>query len=210
VTRFLDRGAILAGWVGVGMAAVIVVSFLLVIPIEPVIWLMSPFAGILIGYYANARSDRQAGPWSRILANAAYAGLVTALTLTLLLTGIKALFFVADSGYRDARLGGPISCSQGPDCVYRRYLAEPDGPERMAQAGIADVDDFTRYYWEQQLNTAAVLFAVTFVGGILGGVLYGVLRPRGRARAGVEGPAATSAGVEAPAATSAEGAPPAG
>jgi len=200
VTKVLDRGAILAGWVGVGMAAVIVASFLLVIPIEPVIWLMSPFAGILIGYYANARSDRRAGPWSRILANAAYAGLLTALTLTLLLVGVKALFFFADSGYRDARLGGPISCTQGADCVYRRYLSEPDGPERMVEAGIADVNDFTRYYWEQQLNTAAVLFAVTFVGGIAGGVLYGVLRPKSRARAGTDGPAATPA----------EGAPPAG
>ena len=200
MTKALDRGAILAGWVGVGMAAVIVVSFLLVIPIEPVIWLMSPFAGILIGYYANARSDRRAGPWSRILANATYAGLVTALTLTLLLVGVKALFFFADSGYRDARLGGPISCTQGADCVYQRYLSEPDGPERMAQAGIAGVDDFTRYYWEQQLNTAAVLFAVTFVGGIAGGLLYGVMRPKSRARAGSAGPTATPV----------EGAPPGG
>jgi hypothetical protein len=187
VTRYLDRGAILAGWVGVGMAAVIVVSFLLVIPIEPVIWLMSPFAGILIGYYANARSDRRAGPWSRILANAAYAGLVTALTLTLLLTGVKALFFFADSGYRDTSLGGPVVCTPGPDCVYQRYLAEPGGPEKMADAGISNVDDFTAYYWGQQLNTALVLFGVTFVGGLAGGVLYGVMRPKSRARAGETG-----------------------
>jgi hypothetical protein len=62
VSRFVDRGAIFAGWVGVGMAMTIAVSFLLVIPIEPVFWLMSPLAGLLIGYYANARADRLAGP----------------------------------------------------------------------------------------------------------------------------------------------------
>ena len=63
VTRWVDRGAIYAGWVGVGMAVTIAVSFLLVIPIEPILWLLALPAGLIIGYYANARSDRQAGPW---------------------------------------------------------------------------------------------------------------------------------------------------
>ena len=39
----------------------------------------------MIGYYANARSDRRGGPWGRVIANALFAGLVTGLTLAVLL-----------------------------------------------------------------------------------------------------------------------------
>ena len=67
VTRVIDRGAVTAAYVGIGMAATIAVSFLLVIPIEPIYWLLALPAGLLIGYYANQRSDRRAGPWSRIV-----------------------------------------------------------------------------------------------------------------------------------------------
>ena len=41
MTRIADRGAVAAGWVGVGMAVTIGLSFLLVIPIEPVFWLLA-------------------------------------------------------------------------------------------------------------------------------------------------------------------------
>ncbi len=78
MTRFVDRGAVFAAYVGIGMAVTIGLSFLLVIPIEPIIWLLAPISGVMIGYYANQRSDRRAGPWNRILRNALYAGLVTA------------------------------------------------------------------------------------------------------------------------------------
>ena len=201
MTRVVDRGAVVAGWVGLGMAAVIAVSFLLVIPIEPVIWFMSPFAGILIGYYANSRSDRRAGPWRRILANAAWAGLVTALSLVLLVGGTKALFFFADSGYRDASLGGPVTCASGPGCVYARYLAEPDGPANLAAQGVTDVGSFTRYYWTQQASTLGTLFVVTFLGALGGGLLYGVVRPKDGAKTRVnEAAAAPKAGAAPPAA----------
>ena len=105
MSRFFDRGAITAAWVGVGMAVTIGVSFLLVIPIEaiytgiiapgfPVAWL----AGLTIGYYANGRSNRHGGPWGRIIANALLAGAATAVTFALLFLGVKALFFAADNG----------------------------------------------------------------------------------------------------------------
>ena len=77
VSRFVDRGAIIAAWVGIGMAVTIAVSFLLVIPIESDLRLLALFAGLLIGYYANARSNRAGGPWPRILANALLAGVAT-------------------------------------------------------------------------------------------------------------------------------------
>ena len=51
------------------MAVTIVVSFLLFIPIEWIIWILALPSGMMIGYYANQRSDRRAGPWSRILVN---------------------------------------------------------------------------------------------------------------------------------------------
>ncbi len=76
MTRVVDHGAIVAAYVGIGMAATIGISFLLVIPIEPIYWLLSIPAGLLIGYYANQRSDRRNGPWSRIIANGLFAAAV--------------------------------------------------------------------------------------------------------------------------------------
>ncbi len=188
MTRWVDRGAVYAGWVGVGMAVTIAVSFLLVIPIEPVLWILALPAGLLIGYYANARSNRQAGPWSRILANGAYAGLLTAVTLALCFLGTKAIFFSADNGYRSTADGGPIpGCQAGADCVYERYLAEGKGPDFEA-AGIMNVDDFTAFYWREQLGTAATVFVLGVLGGLGGAAIYGIARPR------AAGPAATGGG----------------
>jgi hypothetical protein len=135
VTRFVDRGAIVAAYVGIGMALVIGVSFLLVIPIEPAYWLLAPLSGLLIGYYADARADRRSGPWRRILGNGLFAGLVTGLSLAILLLGVKALFFSADNGYRDQAAGGSFGCSGGGDCVYRRYLIERGTGEMAAAIG---------------------------------------------------------------------------
>jgi len=187
VRRWIDRGAIYAGWVGVGMAVTIAVSFLLVIPIEPVLWLLALPAGLLIGYYANARSDRQAGPWSRILANGLYAGFLTALTLALFFLLTKWIFFTADNGYRGASDGGPIAgCQTGADCVYQRYLAEGKGPEFEA-AGIMNVDDFTAFYWREQLGTAGTVFVLGILGGLGGAAIYGIARPKAAPPAPIAG-----------------------
>ena len=62
------------------MVATIGVAFLLIVPIEPVYWYLALPAGLLVGYCANARSQRAGGPWGRILANALFAGLVTGST----------------------------------------------------------------------------------------------------------------------------------
>jgi hypothetical protein len=179
--RHLDRGAIAAGWVGVGMAVTVAVSFLLVIPIEPIYWLLAFPSGLLIGYYANARSDRRAGPWSRILVNALYAGVLTGLTYVVLLLGVKALFFSADDGYRDESAGGRLECSTGADCVYQRYLADGRGDELAAQ-GVTDVASFTAFYWSQQLQSAGLMLVLTTLGGLGGGFVYGVVRPKPRPR----------------------------
>jgi hypothetical protein len=178
VRRFVDGGAIYAGWVGVGMAVTIAVSFLLVIPIEPVVWLLAFPAGLLIGYYANARSNRQAGPWRRIIANGAFAGFLTAATLALLFLVTKSVFFSADNGYRSAADGGPIAgCETGAGCVYARYLEAGKGPELEA-AGITNVDEFTAFYWREQLGTAATVFVLGILGGLGGAAIYGIARPK--------------------------------
>jgi hypothetical protein len=177
VSRFIDRGAITAAYVGIGMAVTIVVSFLLIIPIEGVIWLFALPSGLLIGYYANQRSNRRAGPWRRILVNGVFASAITGLTVVALVLLIKALFFYADDGYRDPGLGGRLSCSTGADCVYERYLDAGRGPE-LAAAGVTDVASFTALYWSEQLSSTTTVLVLTALGGVGGAALYGLFRPR--------------------------------
>jgi hypothetical protein len=186
VTRLIDQGAVAAAGVGVGMAVVTAVSFLLVIPIEPIYWVLAPLAGVLIGYYANQRSGRGRGSWRKLIPNAAFAGLATGLAFALLLLGLKGLFFTADNGFRDLSQGGQLSCTPGGDCVYARYLAREGGRARLEAAGVRDAASFSAFYWNQQLGTAGRLLVVTLAGSLVGGVLYGVAGPRSRPRSGTE------------------------
>src|SRR6185503_12583185 len=125
MSRIVDRGAIVAAYVGIGMAVTMAIGFLLVIPIQPIYVLLSFPGGMVIGYYANARSGRQRGAWRRILPNSLLAGAVTGLSLAALLLGTRALFFFADSGYPDFyrtdENGTPVgaTCQTGADCVYQ-------------------------------------------------------------------------------------------
>jgi hypothetical protein len=183
VNRFVDHGAVTAAWVGLGMAVTIGVSFLLVIPIEPVYWYLALPAGLLIGYYANARSLRAGGPWGRILANALFAGLVTGITYAVLLLLVKGIFFAADSGYPDFnrvdKAGHPIppSCATGADCTYNRYLAAGQGPAFEA-IGVTDVATFTTFYWSQQIGSAGMTLLLSVGGAVVGGVMFGVANRR--------------------------------
>jgi hypothetical protein len=183
VSRFVDRGAITAAYVGIGMAVTIVVSFLLVIPIEWVVWILALPSGLLIGYYADQRSNRRAGPWSRILLNGLFAGAVTGLTVAALLLMIKAIFFYADSGYPDFNRVDqqgeliPPSCHTGADCVYQRYIKAGRGPDLEA-AGLTSPDSFTGFYWREQFGTAGTILLMTGLGGLGGAGLYGVFRPK--------------------------------
>ncbi|MGO9178384.1 MAG: hypothetical protein ACLQBX_18425 [Candidatus Limnocylindrales bacterium] len=52
------------------MTAVIVLSFELVIPVQPVVFYSAPLAGLLIGYHAKTRSVRAGGPWARVAPSA--------------------------------------------------------------------------------------------------------------------------------------------
>ncbi|HKB28903.1 MAG TPA: hypothetical protein VKC59_07765, partial [Candidatus Limnocylindrales bacterium] len=92
------------------------------------------------------------------------------------LLGVKALFFNADDGYRDPSQGGRISCTSGADCVYQRYLESQ--PDALRAAGVTDAASFGTLYWNQQLNTAFTLFAVSTGSGLVGGLAFGLTRPR--------------------------------
>lgn len=182
MTRFIDRGAIVATFVGVGMAVTMAISFLLIIPIGPAYLLLAVPAGMVIGYYANARSARRRGQWRRILPNAFAAGAVTGLTLAVLLLGTKALFFAGDSGYPDfnrvdengALIGE--TCQPGADCVYHRYLALE--PADLAAAGVTDAASFANLYWSEQWSTARLLLGATTGAALLGAFLFGIAGPR--------------------------------
>ena len=188
MTRLVDRGAITAAYVGIGMAVTIAISFLLIIPIEPIFWLLSLPTGLLIGYYANQRSNRRAGPWGRILLNGVFAALVTGVTAAVLLLGVKALFFYGDNGYRDQSAGGPITCSSGAECVYQRYVILENGGRVAAleAAGVTDAASFTTFYWTQQFTVAGLIVAFTTIGGLGGAGLYGVFRPKPTPPAGTQ------------------------
>jgi hypothetical protein len=172
--RFLDHGAVVAGWVGAGMAAAIVVSFVLVIPvgdIAPALFALP--GGLLIGYYANQRSERWGGPWVRLMVNGLYAALVTGLVTALLLLAVKAVFFTFDDGYPVVRAGSGSDCQVGADCVYRRYLAAGEGPE-LARQGVVDAASFSRFYWSEQAGTATTILVLTVAGGLGGAVAFGL------------------------------------
>jgi hypothetical protein len=178
-SRIVDRGAIAAAFVGIGMAVTIVASFMLIIPIQEVIWLLAFPSGLLIGYYANQRSDRRAGPWGRILANGLFAGFVTGLSAAVLFLVVKALFFYADDGYRDPGLGGRLSCNVGAECVYARYLDVGRGPD-LAAAGVTDAASFTGFYWGEQFSSGGIVLVLSSFGGLGGAGLYGLARPKPR------------------------------
>ena len=181
MSRLFDRGAITAAFVGIGVAVTMAMSFLLIIPIEPAYLLLSIPAGLVIGYYANARSKRIRGEWRRILPNALLAGLVTGVSLATLLLATKALFFSADNGYPDFnRIVDGVavgeSCQTGADCVYRRYLAAD--ADQLQASGVTDAASFSNLYWGAQMASARLLLGGTTVAALFGGLLFGVGGPR--------------------------------
>jgi len=184
MSRIVDRGAIVAAYVGIGMAVTMAIGFLLVIPIQPIYLLLSFPGGMVIGYYANARAGRQRGAWRWILPNSLLAGAVTGLTLAILLLGTRALFFFADSGYPDFNRtdqGGAPSgptCQAGADCVYQRYLKVDAGT--LTEAGVTDAASFAGLYWDGQWSGARLILVSTTVAALFGGVLFGIVGPRTR------------------------------
>jgi len=171
--RVLDRGATYAAMVGLGMAVTIAISFELVVAIQALVFISAPFAGILIGFYANHKSERWRPRW-RLFANAGFAGLVTGLSLALMYVGLRLLFIYADSGYRPETMGGQLECDTGPECTYVRFLDDGYAADLEAD-GITDAASFEAAVWRWQGETVLMLTLLT-LGGALGAAAVRAIR----------------------------------
>lgn len=167
----VDKGAIVAGWVGIGMALVIAIAFELVVAVQSIVFIVAPIAGILIGGYANQRSSRWR-PRRRVFANSIYAGIVTGVALALTYALLRLVFIYADTGYPDFNRTDEnaqpigIQCSTGPDCTYQRYLAAGRGDE-LAAAAVTDGASFGSFVLREQAQGALILIILTTTGALI-------------------------------------------
>lgn len=161
----LDRGAIYAAMVGVGMAVTIAISFELVVAIQALVFVSAPFAGATIGWYANHKSLRWRPRW-RLFANAAFAGTVTGVCLALMYVALRLLFIYADSGYRPETMGGQLDCSTGPECTYQRFVDEGHEADLTAD-GITDAASFEAAVWRWQGESVLMLTLMTLGASLI-------------------------------------------
>jgi hypothetical protein len=173
--RVLDRGAVYAAMVGLGMAVTIAISFALVVAVQSLVFISAPVAGAIIGFYANHKSDRWRPRW-RLFANAGFAGFVTGLSLALMYVGIRLLFIYADSGYRPEPMGGQLDCSMGPDCYYARLVDAGEGGS-LAAEGIADTAALERAIWIELGEWLVILTGLSLTGALAAATWRAVRTP---------------------------------
>ena len=190
MSRLVDRGAIFAGWVGVGAAVVVVVAFALILPLQAVVYLLALPTGVLIGWYANTRAARYR-PRARVMLNAAWAGLLSGLAMAVFYVGIRLVFVYGDSGYPDFNRVDPATrqpippyCATGPDCTYQRYLAVGREPELRA-VGVTDAASFERYIVGEYLTFGGLMIVLSGGGAALAATWRAVSRPPASELAGV-------------------------
>ena len=162
----LDRGAVYAAVVGLGMAVTIAISFGLIVAIQMLVFISAPLAGLTIGWYANHKSLRWRPRW-RLFTNAAFAGAVTGFSLALMYVAFRLLFIYADSGYRPETMGGQIDCANGPECTYARLIEDPERAQALADEGVADVDSYTSFVWRTSGEWMLQLTGFTLVGALV-------------------------------------------
>ena len=172
--RFIDSGAVFAGWVGLGMALVLAIAFELIIPVQTVVFLLALPMGILIGVYANVRAERWR-PRARVVANAVYAGVVTGVGITVLYVAIRLVFFYGDGGSLPD--GTALNCRTGPDCVYARHVAAGNADE-LAGLGITDGASLEAAAWRELISTGVGLIVLTATGSVIGGVARSLSEPK--------------------------------
>jgi hypothetical protein len=163
--RVLDRGAIYAAMVGLGMAVTIAISFELIVAIQALVFISAPFAGLTIGWYANHKSMRWRPRW-RLFTNAAFAGTVTGVSLAIMYVALRLLFIYADSGYRPETMGGQLDCSTGPECTYQRFIDDGNEADLVAD-GITDSASFESAVWRWQGETTLMLLVMTLGGSLI-------------------------------------------
>lgn len=172
--RFVDRGAVFAGYVGIGMAIVIAIAFALIIPVQTIVFISAPIAGVIIGGYANNRSARWR-PMKRVFANAAWAGFVTGLTLAIMYVILRLLFVFADTGTMPN--GSTLACTMGPDCTYQRYAADPTLAPYLVEAGITDGPSMGAAVIHDQLTGGLVIILAVVAGAVVAAGFRSVRTP---------------------------------
>ena len=164
--RIIDRGAKFAGYIGLGMALVVAIAFELIIPVQTIVFLLCLPMGLLIGVYANVRSERWR-PRRRVFANSIYAGVVTGIGIAVLYTVIRFVFLYGDTGALPD--GTSLSCRAGPECTYQRYVALGQADE-LASLGITDGRSFEAAAWRELIASGTGMFALTLGGALIGAV----------------------------------------
>jgi hypothetical protein len=165
LTRFVDAGAVFAGWVGLGMALVIVMAFALIIPVQAVVFVAAPLAGVIIGMYANVRSERWR-PRAKVLLNAGYAGIVTGIGIALFYVLIRLVFIYGDTGALPD--GTRINCHSGPECNYLRFVNAGQQAD-LAAVGITDAATYEAAKWQELALFGPGLVLLTLGGAVVGG-----------------------------------------
>jgi len=171
--RFIDSGAKFAANVGIGMALVIAIAFELIVAVQSLPFIIAPLAGLLIGGYANQRSERWR-PRRRVFANAAYAGFVTGLSLAVIYVLLRLLFIFVDTGTLPT--GASLTCQTGPDCTYQRYI-QLGQQDQLTAAGITDGASFGAYELHEQLNGGIILVGLTTSGALLAAGFRSIRKP---------------------------------
>ena len=174
IDRFIDSGAIVAGWVGLGVGLVVAIAFELIIPVQTVVFLLAPVVGVVIGVYANVRAERHR-PLGRVLANAAWAGLVTGIGLAVFYVAIRLVFVYADTGSLPD--GTSLHCQTGPACIYLRYVDAGQADE-LAASGITDGASLEAAVWRELMATGTGMVLLTIGGALVGGAARAVSAPR--------------------------------
>jgi hypothetical protein len=165
LARFVDPGAVFAGWVGLGMALVVAIAFELIVAVQSIVFMIAPLVGLLIGIYANVRAERRRPRW-RALANAAWAGIVTGLGMALIYVLLRLVFMYGDTGV--LATGDSLDCRRGPECTYMRYV-EAGRANDLAQVGVVDARSYEAAALREQLFGALTLVGLTLAGSIAGG-----------------------------------------
>lgn len=164
--RVVDDGAVFAGWIGLGLAAVVAIAFELIVAVQSLVFMLAPPVGVLIGVYANVRSERHFPRW-RVMANAVWAGAVTGLGLALIYVALRLVFLFGDTG--DLPGGDRLDCRPGPECTYMRYVDAGRG-EDLAQVGIVDAATYQAAALREHAFGGLTLVGLTLAGSVVGGV----------------------------------------
>jgi hypothetical protein len=149
------------------MALVLAMAFELIIPVQTVVFVLAPLMGVLIGVYANVRSERWR-PRGRVLLNSAYAGIVTGVAIAVLYVLLRLVFIYGDTGALPD--GTSLTCQTGPDCIYQRYVRDGQA-EELAGLGITDAASLEAADWRELFVAGTSLVVLTFAGAIVGGVI---------------------------------------